>query len=75
MMKVIPALLAAVVSSHATKEKTPVKFGVFSEECFATIFEKQDFSDFGVLQGCAKFSFLKSISYLIIIGALFFKLP
>eukprot|EP00352_Strombidinopsis_acuminata_P005593 CAMPEP_0176372076 /NCGR_PEP_ID=MMETSP0126-20121128/25143_1 /TAXON_ID=141414 ORGANISM="Strombidinopsis acuminatum, Strain SPMC142" /NCGR_SAMPLE_ID=MMETSP0126 /ASSEMBLY_ACC=CAM_ASM_000229 /LENGTH=270 /DNA_ID=CAMNT_0017731785 /DNA_START=23 /DNA_END=835 /DNA_ORIENTATION=+ len=72
MVTFLSLMSVAEASAHGhNKHQEPLKYGIFTEECFVKFTEKQDFSDVD----CIKKSVSKLVGYAIITGAFMLKVP
>ena len=63
------------VAKDATQDEHKSKFGIFREDCFNTFISNLDFSKTEMVGPCIAYTASKGVSYAIIVGSLFFKLP
>ena len=63
-----------VVTAHEHLEKVPLKYGVFSQECFDKLSSK-GVLDFVQDKDCIIFSLSKAVGYAIVAGSIGVKLP
>ena len=68
----ILSLISVAVADAQVKEKAPVKYLIFREDCYEAFFTRFDFTSD---QTCIKFTISKAIGYSIVGGSLFYKVP
>jgi mannose-P-dolichol utilization defect 1 len=76
MIKSILAFtLLSLASAHKHADKTPLVWGVFSEECYSYFNKEGGIGLFLENDHCLKFTMSKLVGYLIVLGAVVVKVP